>query len=682
MPKMSSSDKLARYRNRLEHAARWREEQGYDATWRRMIDLYAGRHFPASMSDEDRIAINVSFSTVNVIEPSVAINHPKVVLTANKEEDDDKAMIAEAAVNYWWRHYKFKDPLRAAVKDSIICGHGWLKVGWRYVEKDKALDPDEQAAQAMDLKAQADSFAATNPDLAHSLPTDEEIEANVPETNTVVMEDRPYVERVSPFDMYVDPEATCTTDAKWIAQRTVRTLEDVRKDKRYRPGVRKSVKGDTTINSEYLHPEERKRRGSDIDRVTVWEYYDLVNGSLCVFAEGSDDYLIDPQAMPYSFGSPYEYVPNYLVPDEFYGMGDLEQLECIQQELNKTRSQMMNHRKKYSRKYMARTAALSPEGRENLASDEDNVIVEIIDDNQPFSEIIAPVPLSPMSADLYQYSDIMLADIDRISGVNEYARGAIPETRRTATEASIISDAANSRAEDKLGKVESVVSNVARKVVQLAQQYLTGEQVARVVGQDGAKLWVPFDNEDIQGEFDFEVEAGSTAPINEQQRRQTAVQMLQVLGPLMGQVLDPAAIAQYVLRDGFGIKNTQRFMMPPPDPNAHPDPHIKIDEVINYKDAPPDVQRQMEYLAGLVPSDPMHAPPSDGGPQGGQGASAPTDAANMPPGDAAPPGPPQPQGAPPPDAGMQMPGAPGALAPQMDPQMLLQLQQQAAQGAA
>ena len=40
---------------------------------------------------------------------------------------------------------------------------------------------------------------------------------------------------------------------------------------------------------------------------------------------------------------------NYDVPDYFYPMGDLESIESLQLELDKTRSQMMNARKRYAR---------------------------------------------------------------------------------------------------------------------------------------------------------------------------------------------------------------------------------------------------------------------------------------------------------------------------------------------
>src|SRR5690606_24943555 len=79
----------------------------------------------------------------------------------------------------------------------------------------------------------------------------------------------------------------------------------------------------------------------------------------------------------------------------------------------------------------------------------------------------------------------------------------------------------------------------------------------------------------IQGEFDFEVEAGSTQPMNETARRQQAVAMLNAMGPLIGTVVDPVRMALHVLQHGFGVKDPTQFIMQmppmmPPGPEAGP----------------------------------------------------------------------------------------------------------------
>jgi len=165
-----------------------------------------------------------------------------------------------------------------------------------------------------------------------------------------------------------------------------------------------------------------------------------------------------------------------------------------------------------------------------------------------------------LSPEIYNMSEIVEADINTVSGVSEYARGQMPEIRRTATEASIIADAGNARAADKLAIVEIGIGQIARRVIQLMQQFMTGEQMAQVSNR-GESLFVKYARDDIVGEYDFSVEAGSTQPINDTIRKQQAVSLLNALAPLVGTVIDPAALAKHVLTNGFGIKDPDKFLM-------------------------------------------------------------------------------------------------------------------------
>ena len=101
------------------------------------------------------------------------------------------------------------------------------------------------------------------------------------------------------------------------------------------------------------------------------------------------------------------------------------------------------------------------------------------------------MPQTPLSPEIYNMSSIIEEDINTVSGVSEYARGQLPEIRRTATEASqLIADAGNARAADKLAIVELGIGHVARRVIQLMQQFMTGEQWPGCLGRGGETLFV------------------------------------------------------------------------------------------------------------------------------------------------------------------------------------------------
>ena len=577
MPKKSRQTILSEYQEKVDKCQKWRDSEGLDRTWTRLNDLYRGKHWPSTtLNKQDLIAVNLAFSTINVIAPSVAVNYPKVVVQANNADDTEKAVFVEAIVNYLWRHHDFRSPFRRAVKDFLVFGHGWVKVGWKFVEQAQTVTDIERDTMIDQAKIETKLYAEESPLMANELPTDDDIVASIPETVMRVVEDQPFVERVSPFDIFVDPEATCMEDAKWIAQRIIRPLDMAQEDKRYKPSVRKRLSASSMYNIYDSNGYQEEKSEYVDERVIIWEYYNTVDNTIAVYSDNGDEFLVDPIAMPYAYGQPFVMLRNYEVPDHFYPIGDLESIEPLQLELDKTRSQLMNDRKRYARKYLYHERSFGPEGREALESDEDGRLVPVVDENKPLSEIVMPMPQVPVSPEIYNYSEIITNDINTVSGISEYARGAMPEIRRTATEASIVADAQNARSSDKLAIVELAISDVAKRVIQLMQQFMTGEQVARLNLRGGETMWIPYSREEIVGEYDFSVQAGSTQPMNETIRKQQAVSLLNAVAPLIGSVIDPTAIALHVLESGFGVKNPEKFLIqqqpPMPAPDGQPVP--------------------------------------------------------------------------------------------------------------
>jgi hypothetical protein len=537
MARKPSSDKLTEYRQHLEASKKWRKDEGYDAVWRRLVDLYKGKHYD-QYSNEDRMLINISFSTINVIAPAIAVNYPKITVNAVSPDNAAQAVIAEAVVNYWWKHREIKDEFRRAVKDLLIMGHGWIKTGYRFVEEsavgEEGDDNDPQ------------SGGEGHP-------------------NTVILTDSPFAERVSPFDVFIDSDATSMHDAKWIAQRIRRPIADVKSDKRYNKAARDDV--EVMAVSRYSEdPSSRKVYDKNYGYAEIWEYYNIVDRTLSVFAIGGESFLIKPTKIPYAFGHPFIMIRNFDVPDCFYPIGDLEQIEPLQRELNETRSQMMNHRKRFSRKYLYKESAFDQFGRTALESDEDNVMVPVSSD-EPLGGVVVAFPAVISPPEFYNQSQLISSDIDRITGLPEFMTGGLPEIRRTATEVSAITDAANARTADKLSIIELAISKVAKNMLMLAQQYMTGEQVVRVTGKDGEPAWVQFDRDYLEGDFDFEVVGGSTKPNNEAVRRQGALQLVDAMVPFAGAgIINMQELAAHVLRVGFDVKNPEKFLSAPPPP--------------------------------------------------------------------------------------------------------------------
>ena len=54
MARQSQADMLEKYRQKITQSKKWRRDNFFDDTWRRMIDLYRGKHYEY-LTEEDQI---------------------------------------------------------------------------------------------------------------------------------------------------------------------------------------------------------------------------------------------------------------------------------------------------------------------------------------------------------------------------------------------------------------------------------------------------------------------------------------------------------------------------------------------------------------------------------------------------------------------------------------------------
>jgi hypothetical protein len=559
-------------RSRIEDSQKLRKTGSWDERWTNYIQVYSNRYPYEELSDYDDVVVpNMVFSTVNVIVPSVAINNPKIEVSANKEMDELAAETVTAVVNHQWDAYGVQDQVRQAVKDFVIIGHGWVKVVWETEEKQVKLTQEEFRAAAADVLAQKSAALAQSPDMEDMFPDDETLIAAIPSKRVKLVKDQPLVRRISPFDVFVDPDALVLEDARWIAQRSFIPIQVARKNPDWNAEVRSRIKKvNKSKQRENVDVEFSSDKSTDSEFAEIYEYYDLVTGQTCVFADGTEGYLVDPADSPFPDGHPFVFVPNYEVPERFFPIGDVETIYPLQLELALTRTALLNDRKRGRRITLFRETALDSDGVDALRAGEDNVMINVTNASSTFDDVFRQVSSMGLDPQYYQAGDQAMEDINIVSGVSEYARGGESDIRRTATEVGVSQDYANARSSDKLAKVEQAMAKIAERMIRLSQEFMDTAGVARVVDDEQAVSWVPYDREALQGDFRFHVEAGSTQPQNESFKRQQALQMMDVLGQFMGTGLlnDQAVLAQIMRLNGW--HDVDKYLgpgvMPPPMP--------------------------------------------------------------------------------------------------------------------
>lgn len=470
-------------RQKLEHGKTYRRNKR-ESEWKQAEKQYEGNHWTGETTDE-HIVVNMSFSTVNTIIPYVTGNNPQFrVKPFSGDATPRNAAIQQAFLNRLWRsdEVEGQEELETAAHDGLMYGDGYLKVGYSIEEIRTSQGGYDEIGQL-------------------------------------------WVSRTSPWDIFIDPTADGIHNARWVAQRLRLTRAELEANDNFHNTHEENVNFGTKLDFDE-EAEDRERFMREVfdgsEYATLYEFYDTVNNVKIVFGDGELplQYVEDIGAVPII------QLANYRIPRCPYHMGEMEQIWSLQQELNRSRSHMIQHRKRNVQKFAYRENALGQDAINALRSSKVNEGIPVKGD-QDLDQIVKPLAVQPLSADVYNVSEIISNDIYEISGVNEYLRGSVPEIRRTATEATIIEGASNVKSQHKLRQVEKAARRVGTMLLAFAaevypqtayeelQLYLTGreaETVARAddpsqVGNDvivrpGPDIW--------RGTYEVEVERAST----------------------------------------------------------------------------------------------------------------------------------------------------------------------------
>jgi hypothetical protein len=399
--------------------------------WKRSERQYQGKTWRNAAEDPttDLININMSFSTINTIMPHLTGMAPEfIVVPFSADSTTKNARIQEAFLNRMWRHKPVgaQAALKSAVWDYLVYGDGYLKTTFQIVER-----------------------------------------INDPDSMTSIVET--YVDRVSPWDVWIDPNSTGLDKARWVTMRLYMTEDEARQDETFQ--IPASFEFTTVDPTELEDDSGDKPTGSSIaggDRkwVVLYEMYDITNQIMYVVPESGDK---RPWKIVEGVELPIEQIPGYTIPQSPYHIGDLEQIFDLQMELDKTRSQQIAHRRRNVSKVFVRDDALSPEAESALRS---SVVGEMIPikGEVPLADLVQPMQLPALPSESYSAAEQATRDIGDITGITEYQRGSAPTITRTATEAQMMQGSSNVKIDAKLDTVEFALRNVGEYMLAIARE--------------------------------------------------------------------------------------------------------------------------------------------------------------------------------------------------------------------
>lgn len=533
----SDKDKVLVYENRLRQAedfnAKWHKE--VEAAWRR---YEAVRRADAMTGTGHYIsgATPMVIGNVDSQYSSLTSADIDLVVTPKGAATEEEAYVATAALHEEWQLTKTQPRGNQAIKDSLMGGIGFVKVGYEYAEE-LAEVPRPQEDVLADTEAmlkQAEGVAGG--------PSFADIQAAIPlmQTEQTILVDRVVVDYV-PWDMLLwDTAAKSWSQLRWVAQKTMMPMDDVKDDPGFQEyaAAKKHTKDLKNIAADAYLDEDITGvfadKSKDDERITVYTIYDFETGTVCTWAKGTK-FLLNEQPNAFALNLDPEdknpFVPIVLrkTSSRVRGISEPEVLREIATEKDLYHSRLGTIMERIIPKVMAEGGTFTEAGRNAIGSQEIGAIVETAPGKDP--GMVKEFPTPHALPEMFQMPQVLEQAGRDATGVSELQRGLFPDRKRTATETTEVVSASATRASEKRNALEDFWLGIARRILQLMQLFYEHDRVVRLADDDVDVPW-EFNVEDIAGTYGLELALTPREAKSWQQRRDDALATLNVVGPL------------------------------------------------------------------------------------------------------------------------------------------------------
>lgn len=314
------------------------------------------------------------------------------------------------------------------------------------------------------------------------------------------------------------------------------------------------------INADYLTDEFDENEKIDTDPATgepIKSYEQVAkypNGRKIVIC---NNVLLEDGPNPYDDGQiPYQRYVNYLLPREFWGISEVEQLEGPQKTFNKMVSFALD----------VMTLMGNPIWKVPTSTgiDTDNLttrpglVLEYDGDTPPTRE--EGVSLQPY---VLQMIDRMAEWFDSVSGSQDVSRGVQPTGVTAASAISSLQEAAQTRIRQKSRNLDTYLQFLGQQWVSRTFQHRTAPEIYRLTGKDEAQKYFRMHVEDYEKTQTQMVADPATGQMVETQVPTGEIGKRMVVQPYLpnGQ-MNPQELQHYEIQGKFDVKVTTGSSLP------------------------------------------------------------------------------------------------------------------------
>lgn len=489
--------------------------------------------------------IPMCFATVETIIPAMLASTPVMDnIVAKTAAAEANVPNVKAVIEDQHRKMGYELTLQEIAKDGLIYGTGWQKTYWK---KDyrarRQLLPSAEPGGGM-VEVELEQLVYDDPDCICVDPKD-------------VISD--------PFSQKLQ-ESDGIFHRLWMSSRQVRRRIETQQWRNLTgenlDELADSSKYDTLMNQrESAVPQPARQSRSATGKQPVHEVLEFHDGEQiitiidrkCVVASGPN---------PNWHGElPFQAYRPTQIPHQIHGMGEIEPIEKLQEELNVLRTE-----RRYNAALVLQKVFAYHEG---LVEKEDIQFGPgyAIGVNGDPRELIFPIQAGDIPNSGYEEEDRITGDIDKVTGISDTVMGAGLSAGDTATGVQLVQGAASRRIELKAHRLElEIIDPGGQQMLELDQQRILADREVRVPtmptpGEPERRWrWLQIGPMGLLGEFEVRCSERSTQPENIPQNRADAQMAMTLFGE--NPSVDQRKISEWGLRK-MGVEHPETVLAPP-----------------------------------------------------------------------------------------------------------------------
>ena len=495
-------------------------------TWRRLLKTYDLDFDVPGLSEDKIVKISRMYPLARQIIASVSFNYPHVYFKVDEPQREFASEILERVANAALEQMDAKSEVQQCIFDALFCSVGWLKFGY-------------------------------NP------PGDKDIEAPYV-VNDSMENDFPYCQRISPFNIYLDPLTPPhkLSHARFIIEKMLVPLEFVKEDDRFVNRRQIQPMSEDAAGEGMMYDFEDAAHSDEHDAVTaskergkmvcLYEVHDRIHKKRITFADGVKEPIeevdhpmlaMEAVTQPDPFtGEPMmtgEFEPSggYLVDGgfpyyamkfdqtehSFFGQPPMAYVEDTQSLIVESVSRRADLLKRFQRIVLAsrREREANQDLGDTLEEGRDGEIIWVEDP----ATAMRGVDFGSIPPDQIGLENTAAAYEEQSLNVSQMAMGGGPKV--TATQASLQASFSQVNREWMQLRVADCYRTIVRNSLRMmADPRYTPESFLINVAQNEADpVFEAVDANLLRVRFKVEIQAGSMQPLTEQLEREDALQL-------------------------------------------------------------------------------------------------------------------------------------------------------------